>query len=376
MSLSATFKRRLAAPSLPSRFHILVRRFRSDAALEAIREASENETPNLVLYNYPSFSGAYGALFAHLYHSRINLPCLILPFSSAAPFRVDDLCIEGMKTCYFLDFLGPKDFALELSRRTSSKIIGFDHRKSALCPNPPSENSDMKLKFHVNIEKSSSTAAYEYFCSKLSETRFDNDDSINLLNHDDRERVEMVLKYIQDGDLRQWSLPDIKAFNIGLKEWRSKLNCITNSSMFQQLMEISCADLITRGNAYLSGRQTAANKLLRKVFRVRLGRGFYGECLGVRADGNSDFSDEIGKELSQMSATAGLRPIGAVIHMQRNNLKMCLRTLDSSTDTSEVAKAYGGGGSPSSSSFIIRMDEYNQWLSTQSSPIRQSSGRH
>jgi hypothetical protein len=29
-------------------------------------------------------------------------------------------------------------------------------------------------------------------------------------------------------------------------------------------------------------------------------------------------------------------------------------------------KAYGGGGSPSSSSFIIRMDEYNQWLSVNS----------
>lgn len=85
--------------------------------------------------------------------------------------------------------------------------------------------------------------------------------------------------------------------------------------------------------------------------------------------------------------------------MQRNNLKMCLRSTDSDTDTLEVAKvrilifiefilfiltilseifmqvafqflnikAYGGGGSPSSSSFIIRMDEYNQWLSDSAS---------
>ncbi|GKV19705.1 hypothetical protein SLEP1_g29930 [Rubroshorea leprosula] len=42
---------------------------------------------------------------------------------------------------------------------------------------------------------------------------------------------------------------------------------------------------------------------------------------------------------------------------------MCLRSTDSITDTSEVAKAYVGGGSPSSNSFIIRMDEYNQWVS-------------
>lgn len=32
------------------------------------------------------------------------------------------------------------------------------------------------------------------------------------------------------------------------------------------------------------------------------------------------------------------RPIGAVVYMQHNNLKMCLRTVDGNTDTSEVAK--------------------------------------
>ncbi|KAL8541725.1 hypothetical protein ACS0TY_002832 [Phlomoides rotata] len=377
MALSATpFKRRLTTFSFASQLSLLVRQFRSDAALEAIRKASENKTPNLVLYNYPSFSGAYGALFAHLYHSRLDLPCLILPFSAVAPFSVDDLRIEGMKTCYFLDFLGPKDFASELSRQTSSMVVGFDHRKSVLLQFSPREDSDMNLMFHVDIEKSSSAAAYEYFSAKLSETRYSNGDSTSLLNHEDQERVEMIIKYINDGDLRKWSLPDVKAFNIGLREWRSKLNCITNPHMYQQLMELSSVDLITKGNTYLSSRQTDAKKLLHKIFKVQLGRGFYGECLGVRADGNSDFSDEMGKELSRMSEAAGLRPIGAVVYMQRNNLKMCLRTIDSSTDTSEIAKAYGGGGSPSSSSFIIRMDEYNQWLSMLSSPVHHSSCHH
>lgn len=32
------------------------------------------------------------------------------------------------------------------------------------------------------------------------------------------------------------------------------------------------------------------------------------------------------------------RPIGAVVYMQRGNLKMCLRSLDSATDTSVIAK--------------------------------------
>lgn len=143
-------------------------------------------------------------------------------------------------------------------------------------------------------------------------------DSVNLLNHEDKERVEMILKYIEAGDLQQWNFPNIKAFNIGLREWRSNLNCITNPLMYQQvssihfptegkglvpvttalvysflwllalymflfcfeqLTEMCSEDLIIKGNTYLSNRQTEASKLLNKVFRVKLGRGFYGECL-------------------------------------------------------------------------------------------------
>ncbi|XP_059313827.1 uncharacterized protein LOC132064745 [Lycium ferocissimum] len=340
----------------------LIRCFRSEAALKALGKASEDKIPNLILYNYPSFSGAFAALFAHLYHSRLNIPYLVLPFSSVEPFRVEDLCIDGLQNCYFLDFVGPKGFAVELARRTSCQIVGFDHRKSVLSNIPLNQNSGGSLTFHVNLEKSSSVAVYEHFSSRLSEG-----DAISLLNSTFQDRVENVLKYIEDGDLHRWSLPDIRAFGIGINHWRSKLNCITNPQMYEQLMGICTDDLIANGNSHISNRLAAANKLLDKFFKIRLGRGLYGECLGVRADGNSDLSDEIGKELSKKSAAAGLRPIGAVIYLQRKNLKMCLRTGDAATDTSEVAKAYGGGGSPSSSSFIIRMDEYNQWLSVHSS---------
>ncbi|KAI9176748.1 hypothetical protein LWI28_006686 [Acer negundo] len=124
---------------------------------------------------------------------------------------------------------------------------------------------------------------------------------------EDQDHLKMVLKYIEDADLRRWSLPNTNAFRVGLKEWRSKLNCITNPYMYEQLLEMSSVDLISKGNSYVSARQSAASKLLDKVFKIRLGRGFYGECLAVRADGNSNLSDEIGKQLSVKSAAAGLR---------------------------------------------------------------------
>ncbi|XAR73037.1 hypothetical protein NMG60_11019888 [Bertholletia excelsa] len=339
------------------------RSFRSNTVLEALAKASQEKTPAIALYNYPSFSGAFSALFAHLFHSHFNLPCLILPFSSVEPLRIEDLSIEGLKKCYLLDFLGPRGFMAELSRRTSCEVIGFEHRKSAKSNISFDYDRLGNLTFHVDVEKSSSTAAYEYFSDKLWERKSSKVEAMSLINLKDRDRVELVLKYIEDIDLRQWSLPNVKAFNIGLSKWRSALNCITNPHIFDQLLEMSPSDLIDQGNTHILTRQDAAKKLMDKIFKVRLGRGFYGECLGVRADGNSNLVDEIGKELSVRSAAAGLRPIGAVIYMQRKNLKMCLRSTDTTTDASEVAKAYGGGGSPSSSSFMIRMDEYNQWLS-------------
>ncbi|KAL6318768.1 hypothetical protein AAG906_001241 [Vitis piasezkii] len=74
-----------------------------------------------------------------------------------------------------------------------------------------------------------------------------------------------------------------------------------------------------------------------------------------------------GSSIFQNIFIVDVRPIRGVTYMQRNNLKMCLRSTNCATDTFEVTNAYGGGGSSSSNSFIIRMDEYNQWISMNSS---------
>ncbi|KAJ0742935.1 hypothetical protein HanPI659440_Chr10g0369861 [Helianthus annuus] len=108
------------------------------------------------------------------------------------------------------------------------------------------QDGNSSLSLHVNLEKNSSSAAYDYFCDKLSEIRRDN------------------------------------------------------------LMKISVTNLVARGSAYLASQQSLATKLLEKAFKVRLGRGLYGECLGVRIDGNSNLSDIIGKELNMKSEAAGL----------------------------------------------------------------------
>ncbi|XP_078437452.1 heat shock protein isoform X2 [Wolffia australiana] len=339
------------------------RSFRSDAALRALKTCEtdvENDDDgfNLVLYKYPSFSAALAALFARRYHSLRRLPATVLPFSSAEPLRVEDLKIQGLKKCYLLGFIGPGGFAVELSRFIP-EVIAFDHRKVTAKRVLELEGCPGNLQLRVDVSKSSARAVYEYFSGKLTEGV-----SLTLLNEQEESRVLRIFNFIEDDDLRLRNQPDIQPFKIGLRQLQLNLNSITNPHLFDQLVEMDPAELISRGESHVSSRLDEARKLLGAEFKIKLGRGFYGECLCIRADGHAHLSHEIGDELSKRSAAAGLRPIGAVVFMKRGlrgNLKMCLRSASGDADTAEIAKTYGGGGRPGSSSFIIRMDEYGQW---------------
>ncbi|KAF0895852.1 hypothetical protein E2562_016580 [Oryza meyeriana var. granulata] len=400
--------RGVTSPGAPE----LRRAFRSEASLEAIRahsqpskDTAESVGPaHLALYNYPTFASAYAALAAHLFHRRLRRRLLVLPFSSVEPFRLPRLYLphfnqllhtllsllhgglccswnknskfyrssragdfeaSGFQTCYLLDFIGPKKFALELSRFIPS-VIAFDHRQSTLARIPHLGHCPSNLELNIDTTKSSARATFDYFSRKLAGIKSDSDISEKLLDQEDERRVFNVLKYIEDADLRQWQLPNAKEFQTALKDERAKLNCITNPLVFEQLLQLDVCNLLSRGKSLAHDRLEAAGKLIHKPFKIQLGRGLYGECLAIRADGNSKLSHEIGLELSQRSAAAGLRPIGAVVFMQRGLLKVCLRTTDNTTNTAEIAKAYGGGGKPSSSSFALRMDEFNAWTSVNS----------
>lgn len=54
----------------------------------------------------------------------------------------------------------------------SIRVIAFDHRKSVLAQIPCEEDCPRNLKFHVDVEKSSSSAVYGYFCDQLAHFGF------------------------------------------------------------------------------------------------------------------------------------------------------------------------------------------------------------
>ncbi|KAJ1274460.1 hypothetical protein BS78_05G063300 [Paspalum vaginatum] len=395
-------RRRPRLSAVPAPPAALRRAFRSAAALEAIRShslPSKAASPSsdadgqagpasLALYNYPTFAGAYAALAARLFHQRVRHRLLALPFSSVEPFRAEDFKDAGFQTCYLLDFIGPRMFAFELSRfvpRSVSKlrrgsysgsldaaflftvcVIAFDHRQSTLASIPKLGQCPSNVELHIDTSKGSARSAFDYFSKKLAGANSDSRTCEDLLDQEDVERVSNVLEYIEDADLRRWQLPNTKELQTALRDERAKLNCVTNPHVFEQLLQLDVGDLLTRAKSHAHDRLQAAGEFIQKPFKIQLGRGSYGECLAIRADGHKKLSHEIGLELSLRSAAAGLRPIGAVVFMQRGILKVCLRTTDSATNTAEIAKAYGGGGKPSSSSFPLRMDEFNASTSVNS----------
>ncbi|KAH0452542.1 hypothetical protein IEQ34_019841 [Dendrobium chrysotoxum] len=151
------------------------RGFRSPAALEALEahigeEERGQKKPQLVLYNYPSFGGAFAALFAHLYHSALNLPCLVLPFSSVDPLRVADLRFGDIRTCYMLDFVGPKNFAVELAK-IIPRVIAFDHRLCTLSRISNMGKCPSNLELRIDTRKSTARASLDYFSEKLTEEK-------------------------------------------------------------------------------------------------------------------------------------------------------------------------------------------------------------
>ncbi|KAJ1274461.1 hypothetical protein BS78_05G063300 [Paspalum vaginatum] len=372
-------RRRPRLSAVPAPPAALRRAFRSAAALEAIRShslPSKAASPSsdadgqagpasLALYNYPTFAGAYAALAARLFHQRVRHRLLALPFSSVEPFRAEDFKDAGFQTCYLLDFIGPRMFAFELSRFVPS-VIAFDHRQSTLASIPKLGQCPSNVELHIDTSKGSARSAFDYFSKKLAGANSDSRTCEDLLDQEDVERVSNVLEYIEDADLRRWQLPNTKELQTALRDERAKLNCVTNPHVFEQLLQLDVGDLLTRAKSHAHDRLQAAGEFIQKPFKIQLGRGSYGECLAIRADGHKKLSHEIGLELSLRSAAAGLRPIGAVVFMQRGILKVCLRTTDSATNTAEIAKAYGGGGKPSSSSFPLRMDEFNASTSVNS----------
>uniref|UniRef100_A0A0D9VJL0 DHHA1 domain-containing protein n=1 Tax=Leersia perrieri TaxID=77586 RepID=A0A0D9VJL0_9ORYZ len=319
-----------------------------------------------VLYHYPCPDGAFAALAAHLYFSAAALPVRFFPNTVYDPIRSDALPFDEIKDVYLLDFVGPPDFVTDIALKVESVTI-LDHHKTAfesLCGNATLGKNVNKV---IDMQRSGATIAFDFFSNKLSMVGSDlwNHESANAINGvkylpDNKvETVHKLFKFIEDGDLWRWAIPNSKAFSSGLKDLDIEFDVNINQKLFDQasidlLLELDPEEVISRGQATLSYKQKLIDDCLEKSYEIALGCGSFGNCLAVNADAISNLRSELGNQLAEKS-------LYKVPELNNDNmLKISLRSLNEE-DTTSISKEYGGGGHRNASSFLLSVTEFDRW---------------
>ncbi|PNT69248.1 hypothetical protein BRADI_3g51940v3 [Brachypodium distachyon] len=225
----------------------------------------------------------------------------------------------------------------------------------------------------IDMQRSGATIAFDFFRNKLLT------EASNLRNHgsgnaatevkylpdNNHEMVQKLFKFIEDGDLWRWTIPNSKAFSSGLKDLDIEFNVNANGKLFDQLLELDPEQVIARGQVTLSQKQKLIDDCLEKSYEIELGCGKFGNCLAVNADAISKLRSELGNQLANKSRNLNLRGIGAVVYNvpELNNdqmLKISLRSLEQE-DTTSISQEYGGGGHRNASSFLLSVTEFERW---------------
>ncbi|KAG2653090.1 hypothetical protein PVAP13_1NG427100 [Panicum virgatum] len=325
-----------------------------------------------VLYHYPCPDGAFAALAAHLYFSAAARPVRFFPNTVYDPIRSDSLPLDEIEDVYLLDFVGPPGFVEDIARKVERVTI-LDHHKTAfesLCQNSTLGQNVTKV---IDMQRSGATIAFDFFRNKLlteasilwgSESDKDVAE-IKYVPDDKVETVHKLFKFIEDGDLWRWKIPNSKAFSSGLKNLDIEFNVNANSKLFDQLLELDPEHVISRGQVTLLEKQRLIDDCLGKSYEISLGCGQFGNCLAVDADSISNLRSELGHQLASKSRNLNLRGIGAVVYKvpELNNdqmLKISLRSLEQE-DTTLISQEYGGGGHRNASSFMLSITKFDQW---------------
>jgi oligoribonuclease NrnB/cAMP/cGMP phosphodiesterase (DHH superfamily) len=123
------------------------------------------------------------------------------------------------------------------------RVTILDHHKTAfesLCGNATLGKNVTKV---IDMQRSGATIAFDFFRNKLLtevSTLWGNESGkdvaeVKYVPDNKVETVHKIFKFIEDGDLWRWKIPNSKAFNSGLKDLDIEFNVNANSKLFDQV---------------------------------------------------------------------------------------------------------------------------------------------
>eukprot|EP00276_Gloeochaete_wittrockiana_P002079 CAMPEP_0184674296 /NCGR_PEP_ID=MMETSP0308-20130426/87161_1 /TAXON_ID=38269 /ORGANISM="Gloeochaete witrockiana, Strain SAG 46.84" /LENGTH=255 /DNA_ID=CAMNT_0027121885 /DNA_START=315 /DNA_END=1082 /DNA_ORIENTATION=- len=241
--------------------------------------------------------------------------------------------------------------ALDLGK----KLIVLDHHKTAIemFDRMKTKQQYTNLELNLDINRSGATIARDYFAERLGGPLLD--DSVEA------EKVGRMFKYIEDGDLWKWQIPDSKAFSSGFADLGLEFDYTKNPSIFETLLALDPDAIIKKGKESLAKKQMQIQQEVDKSFEILVGDVKF--LAVVTSFGH--LRSELGNQLAEKSRTKGLRAIAAVVYQEdampdKNNYKVSLRSIGDE-DTNAIAQKYGGGGHKNASSFVIPISLFDSW---------------
>jgi len=225
---------------------------------------------------------------------------------NSVPKEVEDS--EGLEV-FVLDFSYPKDILLSLRAKHKSVVV-IDHHKTAEADltGMPGCVFDMT--------KSGAVLAWEYFHG--------------------RKRIPSILLHVQDRDLWEWRLTNTKELTTGLSTLNGDMVLWDKTTLL---------DLVKVGETlctYIDTKVDSATKPDR-VRKVKVS--FKGKSYTTGILNTTGYVSEISQAMYTKDKTLDftityfIEVTGEVILSFRSD-----STVESSTDVSEIAKAFGGGG--------------------------------
>jgi uncharacterized protein len=231
---------------------------------------------------------------------------------------------EGLagKKVYFVDFCYPQEIMDALVSKVASVTV-LDHHLG---------NKDVveRMPEHVFDEKrSGAVIAWSYFNPDIP--------------------VPLLLKYVEDGDLYVFKLPDSRAVLAYMYAQPFHFD-VWDLLLAQLENDAERAVLIAHGKIYAEHFAILVEQIANKAVLVSF-EGF--ECYLVGAAGM--FASDVGHRLVLMKP-----PLAIVVNLHGDVLHVSLRS-DSSTDVSAIARKYGSNGHPRSSSFRLKWGDPLPW---------------
>lgn len=226
------------------------------------------------------------------------------------------------KIVYMIDFTYPEAITKKLIEK-NKKVTSIDHHETA------KKATELTADYSYAADNSGAVLAWKYFHLK--------------------EKVPLLLKYIEDMDLWKFKISDTKEFfayhnlyDFDFKIWDKMARDLTKPPLKKKMIET--------GKLILKYEDKLVDSLIRDNAELVEFEGYK-----VLAVNSPNFHSQIG------SALAGKKPpLGIVWREKEGKWHISLRGTGQ-VHVGEIAKKYGGGGHRNSSGFKLPIDRPLPW---------------